>query len=195
VSARYPPRVAWEPALERAELEPILIVQNRRCHFKKRANDPETGRKRLGCERCGRAKQAREHLGAPSSFNAFGSGANQFAWQAQKRQWQEAITDLLREARLPGGLGGVFVEARVCFGDSLSRDQGNFRIVVEKAFGDALVDGGWIVDDDWGRYEFGRFELVRAAGQNWTEFAVFPRWPERTEELPGQQALLSEGPS
>lgn len=172
-------------------LEPVIVRQERACHFKKKDDDPETGKKRLGCARCGLAKSAPEHLGAPSSFNAFGSGANQHAWQGIKQRWENVIIRLLDDAGLPRGLGGVLVEARVCFGDAIRRDQGNFRIVIEKAFGDALVRGGWLEDDKWDRYEFGRLELVQNPGENWTEFAVFPRWPEDTPEEPhGQQTLL-----
>jgi hypothetical protein len=40
------------------------------------------------------------------------------------------------------------VEGEVSFGDGRERDQGNHRVIVEKALGDALVRGGYLPDDD-----------------------------------------------
>lgn len=181
-----PPRILTPPE-ERGPIEPVEIEQRRVCHFKKKPADPETGKKRNGCARCGKPKNHLDHLGAPGSFNAFGSGANQHVYQGLKKRWQEAITPKLEKAGLPRPLGKVLVEARVCFGDRTERDQGNFRVVIEKAMGDALVEGGWLEKDTWDHYEFGGLQLVYEQRENWTQFILFASWPDAGDEEPQAQ--------
>jgi hypothetical protein len=45
---------------------------------------------------------------------------------------------------------------------------------VEKALGDALVEGGWLEDDDWSRFEFGGLAAVYERGVSRTRIMVFP---------------------
>jgi hypothetical protein len=64
--------------------EPVMIEIVRHHAFEKRA--------KRGCAVCGRAKTHIEHAGAPPSMNVLGSG-NQFAYQAHKKAWQEALIE------------------------------------------------------------------------------------------------------
>lgn len=172
------------PPGERPALEPVEFTQRRECHFKRK---PEGKR---GCARCGKPKGDLCHLGAPGSFNAFGSGANIHVWQGLKKQWMGVFRAGLEAAGLPKGLGRVLAEGQVCFGTRQKRDQGNFRIVIEKALGDTLKEYGWLEDDDWERYEFGGLALEYVPGENWTRIMVFPSWPEEDGGAPEQAALL-----
>jgi hypothetical protein len=48
----------------------------------------------------------------------------------------------------------VIVAAHLRFPTKRKRDEGNFRIILEKAMGDALVNGGWLPDDNPEHYVF-----------------------------------------
>jgi hypothetical protein len=123
---------------------------------------------------CGGAKTHPMHHGCPPSMNVHGSGANRFEFQRQKHQWQDLFVRLLRESGLPTGLGHVLAEGQACFPDRIERDQGNHRFMVEKALGDALVEGGWLEKDDWTRYEFGRLRHAYDKGQAWLALTIHP---------------------
>ncbi|HEX7088707.1 MAG TPA: hypothetical protein VF192_01145 [Longimicrobiales bacterium] len=186
--------VAWKPCPpeERVPLSEVRIRKTRQCHFK-----AKEGGKR-GCARCGENKGWLGHLGAPKSVNAFGSSANPHAYQGDKERWQNWIIEALEEAGLPKGLGSVYAQITICFGDRTKRDQGNFRAMVEKALGDALQLGGWLKEDDWDRFVVdGPYradplsaEPQRFKGENWTEIVLFPEWPRDPAESAGQASLL-----
>jgi hypothetical protein len=145
--------------------EPVEILIERVCAFKKKRD------KKTGCERCGKAKTHRDHMGAPPSLRALGSG-NQWAYQGLKHAWQSAIAEELGPV-LPRGLERVIVEGECCFPDRARRDQGNFRFFLEKATGDALTEGGWLEDDDWTRYEFGGLAYRYEKGRSYTRLLIF----------------------
>lgn len=177
------------------EPQPVELVITQACHFKAkpcatcglprsnalhRKKNAEEGKpycdfkRKLGCARCGLAKKHRDHMGAPPSLNVLGSG-DQRAYIGMKDQWQEALTELLEASGLPRGLGRVTVEGEVTFPDRREdRDQGNFRVVLEKALGDALERGGWIERDDWTRYEFGGLACRHERGVSRTRLILFP---------------------
>jgi hypothetical protein len=155
--------------------EPVMVEIVRECHFKAKAPEEVQGRtvKRRGCERCGRPKNAREHMGQPPSINPLGSG-DPMAYQGLKQQWQSLILERLAASGLPKGLERVLVEGEVTFPTRAKRDQGNFRFLVEKALGDALVEGGWLADDDWDSYEFGNLTKSYEKGVSATRLILFP---------------------
>ena len=204
-SERWPGPI---PEEDRTPLAPVTIRQTRECRFKAKSCDlcdlPKSnkahsepggcpGKYPRGCANCGRPKNWTGHVGAPTSFNAFGSGANQHAWQGQKKQWADILRGLLEESRLRKGVERVFVEGVVCFGDQTERDQGNFRIMIEKSLGDLLVEDGWLHGDDWSRYQFGNLALRYVPGENWTELTLTPAWerfPVEEDSAPAQGTLL-----
>ncbi len=194
------------PVMSRpAALEPVELEIVRACAFKAKAlacRDCKADRrkakngtpcehcgstvkpiKRQGCARCGAAKGDRSHIGAPPSMNAFGSG-DPALYMGLKIRWQSLLADLLNESGLPRGLAQVMVEGEVTFPDRGRRDQGNFRVLLEKTLGDALVGGwedvpgGWLDDDDWSRYEFGNLAYRYEAGVSRTRLMLFPRGPQ-----------------
>lgn len=110
--------------------------------------------------------------GTPPSLNIFGSGGNHWAYQTHKRNWQERISDALKATDLPG-CSHILVEGQMCFPDRRVRDQGNYRYLIEKALGDALVRGGWLADDSWSQYEFGGLGYRYEKGQRWTRLILF----------------------
>lgn len=123
---------------------------------------------------CGRAKTDPLHHGPPPSLNASGSGANHFAYQEAKKRWQAMLTGLLDLADLPKPCASILVEGQCCFPDLIRRDQGNFRYFIEKALGDALVTGGWLIDDDWDHYEFGGLARTYEKGEAWIKLMILP---------------------
>lgn len=137
--------------------------------FKKRGAG---GRKNPGCAICRRGKLVMDHVGTPMSLNDNGAAANSFSYQTTKKHWQERLIALLEGAGVPRGLVHVAAEGQVCFPDSRDRDQGNYRFLLEKALGDALVAGGWLEDDDWSRYEFGALHYAYSKGDAWTALTI-----------------------
>lgn len=144
--------------------------------------------RKLGCERCGKPKSHVDHLGAPESFNLFASGSWE-AYQSAKKRWHAVLGPLLRASGLPGGLAYVLVEGEVSFGDDRPRDQGNHRVVPEKAIGDVLKELGYLEDDKWHQYEFGGLTRVEQPGVNRLRLTFFPRAPALPAE-PAQGELL-----
>lgn len=147
-------------------LTPVEIVHEMDHPFAKRGA--------RGCAQCGRAKTHMDHIGYPQSIRQFGSGANHFTYQTIKHAWQERLVELLKSTGLPLGLGHVFVEGEACFPTRVRRDQGNHRFLIEKCLGDALTAGGWLEDDDWSRYEFGRLAYRYEKGRSYTRLMLFP---------------------
>lgn len=152
--------------------------------------------RQMGCAHCGRAKGDRAHFGAPTSYNATGGGRGSSAAAMVganlKQSWQAIFKELLAETSLPKGLAYVFVEGEITFPDHREdRDQGNFRVVIEKALGDALQEGGYIANDNWTRYEFGQLTMRIKPGESATRITIFPRADERGPTVDQQQMELA----
>lgn len=204
-----PPPVTW--ACVGQHLEPVMIEHVQVCAWKQKPcgtcgkpksnkvhRSPEKGgtcafQRRLGCERCGKAKADADHLGAPESFNLFASGSWE-AYQGAKKRWHAVLAPLLRRAGLPKGLGSVFAEATCVFPTQGRRDKGNHRVVLEKALGDVLVEEGYIVDDSWDFYDFGNVDREHKPGVSGVRVVLFPRAPTAEQDaLSGQTSLLDAG--
>ena len=100
--------------------------------------------------------------GTPPSYNVTAHAH----WQRvrrEKQKWQRDCEIALMAARIPRGLGSVLASGRLEFKQNRRRDEGNFRVILEKALGDALVNGGWIEDDTPEHYQFGKLEIVAPA--------------------------------
>jgi hypothetical protein len=164
--------VDW--AVSAARLEPVMVEHVRVCHFKRRPD--EDGHRKLGCARCGRSKADRWHMGQPPSVNPLGSG-DMRAYQDQKKRWQALLIDLLSASGLPRPLERVLVEGEATFPTRQRRDQGNHRFLIEKALGDALVEGRWLRDDSWEQYEFGNLMASYEKGVSATRLILFPTLP------------------
>lgn len=79
-----------------------------------------------------------------------------------KRAWQDIFEALLLQ--VPRRLAYVHAEASLRFPVRRRRDEGNFRWLLEKALGDALVNGGWIADDTPDYFRTGLLTFEEDAG-------------------------------
>lgn len=148
--------------------------------------------RKLGCASCGQAKAWVGHLGAPESFNVF-AGRDPNVYRAAIDRWSEALGPLLDGSGLPRGLARVVAEGEVSFGDETERDQGNYRVIVEKALGDALVRGGFLPKDTWAFYEFGGLQRRDERGVSRTRLILFPSAESRSTRPvpPGQLEMAA----
>jgi len=92
--------------------------------------------------------------GTPPSFNVT-AGAHWTKHRKAKRDWQDWLGLAMMAKAVPRKLLRVEATARVQFPAERRRDEGNFRVVLEKALGDVLVEGDWLPDDTPDRYTFG----------------------------------------
>lgn len=108
--------------------------------------------------------QATIEVRQPKSLNAILYAP----WQKQariKRDIQREIEGELMAWRVPRRLSSVRATALLIFPLERRRDEGNYRSVLEKALGDALTNGGWLVDDTPDHFTFGELEFQVTAGE------------------------------
>jgi hypothetical protein len=150
-------------------LDPIFIEINGSCTYKSKgcgncnkskghvSHRKKGGtcvfKRQLGCATCGKAKGNEAHMGLPPSFNLL-AGRTPQVYMGLKSALQAIILKHLVSSDLEQ-CSKIMVEGELTFPEPGNRDQGNFRVLLEKALGDALVEGGWIADDNWEMYEFG----------------------------------------
>jgi hypothetical protein len=109
----------------------------------------------------------------PPSMNNNQIRSHWRGFHIEKKSWQEEIGQLLMLARLPRNGERAIAGARMRFPKGGRRDSGNFKGVVEKALGDALVEGRYIPDDDDQRYVFTGVEFEDERGADQTVIVVF----------------------
>lgn len=97
----------------------------------------------------------------PPSMNRVGSRGAAMAFHRQKRQWQKWIEHALMASDMPRGCASVTAHAVLRFPVSRRRDEDNYRSLLSKATGDALVNGGWLADDTPDQYRFMAVEFTR----------------------------------
>ena len=102
--------------------------------------------------------------GIPKSLNRIGSRGSHFAWHREKRMWQDMLAIALRVAKVPTELAYAEATAVLYPAVRRRRDEGNYRAVLEKALGDALVAGGWLADDTPELFRFGRLVFGEVRG-------------------------------
>lgn len=132
-----------------------------------KAKPKQEGQKRRspGCAKCDGGKHRRQHIGAAPSMNDGGSGMDRMEFQALKGAWQEAFTSELGGAGLPlTAFESAEVVLRFGFRTYQDRDEGNHRWMVEKALGDALVAGKYLVDDTF--FPARRFRVIDVVGEH-----------------------------
>lgn len=100
--------------------------------------------------------------GTPPSYNVT-AHAHWHKVRRVKQEWQQFCWAALMEQKVPKGLGAVTATAILRFPQRRRRDEGNFRVIIEKALGDSLVLGGYIPDDTPEHYRFGSVELIAPA--------------------------------
>jgi hypothetical protein len=100
-------------------------------------------------------------------------------WQVAYRKgkpFRDALALMLPGAGLARPVPGVVVNAVLRFPVARRRDEGNFRTPLEKALGDALVKGGYLLDDTPDQFRVERVEFAPVAGPAETAltFTVLP---------------------
>lgn len=105
----------------------------------------------------------------PTSLNKVGQRGSWRVVHAEKKRLQTIIERYLMMARLPRPLPHFLrVECEMVFPTRHRRDVGNFKGPLEKALGDALVNGGWMLDDTDRWWEFKEFRFAEHVGYNTT---------------------------
>lgn len=101
-----------------------------------------------------------EHPDIPPSANDALYRTHHHKAQRIKKEWQNTFGFLLMAAKLPRGLNKVTVTAELKFPDpGRTRDADNFYLTISKPLGDALKEGGWILDDTPDHYAFERVRI------------------------------------
>lgn len=98
--------------------------------------------------------------GSPPSMNEIGLYSHWARGRKVKREWQAMIETMLMKEQVPRGLQSVAASAVINFKQRRRRDLGNFRTILEKVTGDALVTARRIPDDTPSYYRFGSIELL-----------------------------------
>lgn len=178
--------------IHRGPIEPVEVLIVAECQFEakpcglcgkpkgSKVHTPKRSatcpfKRQNGCAVCGKAKGHDDHFGAPPSLNIFG-GRDPATYRSLIEQWKSVVLDRLREALPDERFAHVLVEGLATFPKASSgRDQGNHRVLIEKAVGDALEEGGWLVSDSWDHYEFGGLEQRVEPGVSATRLMLFAR--------------------
>lgn len=105
----------------------------------------------------------------PRSLNKLGARGSWRAIHHEKKRLQKTLEGWLMVARLPRPLPGfLVVEATLRFPTRHRRDAGNYQAPLEKALGDALVNGRWLTDDTPVFWDFRKLEFDKEVGSNMT---------------------------
>lgn len=175
---------------DRSALHPI-VIEIRQVHGYR-----SKGTRKNGCavkladgSVCNQAKAAELHLGLPLSLNVVGSRGGYHTYNNFKEAWEEVLLKELAASGLPAGwhadapdgalkIDTISAEGQVCFPIMRKdRDQGNFRWFIEKCLGDALVKGGYLIDDSYWperHYEFGCLDITHESRVAYTRLMLFP---------------------
>lgn len=127
----------------------------------------------------------------PPSMNSSGSGyrGNPQAAHRVKKKWEGIFAVLLMSAKVPRRLTSVHANASLRFPQARRRDEGNYRMLIEKALGDALARGGWIEDDTPDAYSFHELQFEDDKGPKRTTLFLELEGPA----LPGARSTDTQG--
>lgn len=98
----------------------------------------------------------------PPSSNTNSGVGGRGHWQGvakTKLKWEGIFQYMLMAAKVPRPLPSVTVFAELQFRDKRRRDSDNYYFAISKPLGDALVKGGWLVDDNPDYYAFNRVKI------------------------------------
>lgn len=97
------------------------------------------------------------HTEAPPSLNEY-AHKHWRVFHRTKHYWQDIFEAELMSSPLSRPAPPrrvVRATAVITFPTRHRRDEGNYRSLIEKALGDALVNGGWLDDDTRAQFTFG----------------------------------------
>lgn len=101
----------------------------------------------------------------PPSFNSVGSRGGQMAFHRKKKEWQGVFETLMMSTGFPRDWSHIEASVRLRFPEKRRRDEDNFRALLSKALADALVNGGWIPDDDPEHFYLDRVHFEQQTGK------------------------------
>lgn len=111
-------------------------------------------------------------VGVPPSLNKVGASKSWHAWNRHKKHWQQDVEMWLMAEKMPRNCDYAEVSAVLRFPTRRRRDQGNFQALLDKAIGDALVNGGWLPDDTPQYYKFAGLVFDEEVGDARTTITV-----------------------
>jgi Holliday junction resolvase RusA-like endonuclease len=117
----------------------------------------------------------------PPSMNdkRSGYGSNHFAANRTKKQWEGLLFAAILQAKPPKPLPGpVEATAVLIVPTRRRRDEGNFRMVLEKSLGDVLQKMGYIPDDTPEFFTFAGLEFEYQKGMRETRVTLTIREPD-----------------
>lgn len=110
----------------------------------------------------------------PPSVNTY-AHAHWRRFHGIKKTWQATFAEELMVLRRQlGRASRVHATASLRFPQRRRRDEGNYRAALEKALGDALVQGGYLADDTPEYFTFGAVTFEEDRGDNRTTVTL--RW-------------------
>ena len=113
----------------------------------------------------------------PPSLNSY-SHAHWRKYHSIKKSWQNRLgVELMEMRKRLAPAAQVHATAQLRFPTRRRRDEGNYRAALEKSLGDALVEGGYLVDDTPEQFTFGALTFDDTPGQPRTTLQL--RWTER----------------
>lgn len=83
----------------------------------------------------------------PPSLNAIGSRGSRWAYINTKKDWQGRFEKVLMGSGMRRDATKAEANIVLRFPERRRRDSGNYKWILEKVLGDALVSGGWLPDD------------------------------------------------
>lgn len=108
----------------------------------------------------------------PPSLNRLSGHHYKGKYAGAKQRWEGILAMMFMVGKVPRKLSRVEVTAELTFPDKRTRDEGNFRMMLEKALGDALKKGGWLPDDGADMYSFGGVTFNPERGPKKTTLTV-----------------------
>lgn len=108
----------------------------------------------------------------PPSFNKVGFTGNRWQLTRAVKRWKTDMATLCLLEHVPRGLRRVEAAVTLIFPQDRRRDAENYRVVLSKALGDALVEYGAIVDDTAEHFEITAFTLRVTRAQRRTVVAL-----------------------
>lgn len=111
----------------------------------------------------------------PPSFNEVGHTGNRWAWTKAEKEWKGIFETLLMATGFPRDWEQITAVVRLRFPTKRRRDEVNYRTLLEKALGDALVNGRWLPDDTPEHFTFERVHFEQQTGKALTTIELTAR--------------------
>lgn len=108
----------------------------------------------------------------PPSFNAVGHSGSRWTWTKAEKKWKEIVEGAMLSTGFPRDWDHISVKVRLTFPTKTRRDEINYRVILEKATGDALVNGKWIPDDVPEHFVFEGVHFEQQAGPKRTTWEL-----------------------